>query len=255
LEGHGSVAPPRDSDAPSDSPHTIRYTASAHPRKGHGVGISALTRAGLADGKWQIADAGFEGSFSQTSESSFSAGVYGISGGSTYKITGRLVWSPDPNSTRAHSFGDVGSTFYVPTDGEIVVAGAHSEGKSVTGKCVIEGSKSFPIRSLPPVALEYLVLEVATDGRYRLMLGMISRYLQFNGIQQCTAQAAPGYPIALPGGGRQPVTINDAGIQLGRHEGTLVDDSVAGKIETPISDAGRLVTGEWQFKRSQASSR
>ncbi|MGH8198511.1 MAG: hypothetical protein ACRETI_10100 [Steroidobacteraceae bacterium] len=54
INGIGSIAP-RESESPTDSPHTIRYSASAQPKRGHGFEITALTRAGVAaDSRWRI---------------------------------------------------------------------------------------------------------------------------------------------------------------------------------------------------------
>ncbi|MGH8241849.1 MAG: hypothetical protein ACRETY_00705 [Steroidobacteraceae bacterium] len=55
--GIGTVTPDGN-ESPSDSPHTIRYTASAQPKRGHGFKISALTRAGIiGDAEWHVTDA------------------------------------------------------------------------------------------------------------------------------------------------------------------------------------------------------
>jgi len=189
-----------------------------------------------------------EGQFSQKQQmamapSQFAA--YGISATADYRTQGRLVWTSDPDSAQAHTFGDVASLFYVPTDGEITVT-VDTEGKSAAGSCTYEGSKTFPIKSLPPAALEYLQLELAADGRYRLMLGMISKYLQFEVKRNCRIPVAPGF-----GGGTE--IVNAAGIAIGKQEGTIVDDAVAGHTAAPITMGPISITGDWQFKSSPPS--
>ncbi len=261
LQGAGSLAP-RQAESEADAPLTFTYTASAKPKKGHGFESFGPSRAGAASAKWLIAErSGFEGTFTQTETSSVSAtdvaannsmiaaarGYAAMTG--LQKITGRLVWSPEADSSRPRTFEDVESKFYVPTEGQITVA-IESEGKSLAGSCVIEGSKSFAIRSLPPAAMKYLVLEVAEDGRYRMMLGMVSYFLQFDATQKCTVQAAPGFPIAMPGGGSEAVTINDAAIVIGRQEGRLVEDRIVGKTLRPIVEGVHSYVGEWQFQKS-----
>jgi hypothetical protein len=135
----------------------------------------------------------------------------------------------------------------VPRDGEISVQTV-STGKSVAGSCKVEGSKAFAIKDLPPDALQYLTLEIAADGRYRLMLGMISKYLQFQATQDCSIRAAPGFPMPVPGGGKQAALVNDAGIVIGRQEGQMTDDGVVGRTPAPIVMGVHSFTGSWEFK-------
>lgn len=255
IDGHGSVMPRVDQSSLTDLPITLTYTASATPRRGHGIDAAAVSRAGYAESRWQIDERPrFEGTFTQTDKSVIAGAGYGIAATKNYRIDGRLVWTPDPDSARAHSFGEVESRFYAPTDGEITVK-IDQEGKSIAGSCVYEGSRTFPIRSLPSAALKMLTLEVAADDRYRLMLGMISKYLQFQVALNCRVQAAPGFPIAMPGGGGGTEIINDAGIVLGKQEGTVVDDTIAGRTAAPIVYGPHSFTGEWRFTRDPPSRR
>ncbi|MGH8198515.1 MAG: hypothetical protein ACRETI_10120 [Steroidobacteraceae bacterium] len=252
LEGIGRVTP-SEGDTVEESPASFTYTASATPKRGHGFGVSAMSRAGYAEAAWQIDEqARFEGTFTQTQTTAIAGAGFGIVATMDYKTDGRLVWTAEPDSARAHTFGEVASKFYVPTDGEITVK-IDSEGKSMAGSCVYEGSENFAIKSLPPAALKLLLLEVAADGRYRIMLRMNDEFLEFQATQICSVQAAPGFPIAMPGGGRGTAIINDAGIVIGRQEGTVVDETVAGRTAAPIVFGPISVTGEWRFKKiSQA---
>jgi hypothetical protein len=251
--GEGRLAPPSDRSVKS-LPMSYTYTASATPKPGHGFEVAAISLAGVAfDEKWQIDEqARFEGTFSQLEKSAIPGAGYGILATSNYKTDGRLVWTPEPDSGRAPTFGEVASKFYAVTDGEFTIK-IISEGKSIAGSCVHEGTRTFAVRSLPPAALKLLQLEVAADGRYRIMLRMLSKYLQFQVTRNCSVQAAPGFPIALPGGGGGTEIVNDASISLGKHEGTVVDDTVAGRTAAPIVTGPFSVTGEWKFKKiSQA---
>jgi len=188
-----------------------------------------------------------QGTFEQIGETSVSGAAYGVGMTANYRINGRVLWAPKQDSTQEGTFGDVSATMLVPKDGEISVQTV-STGKSVAGSCKIEGSKTFAIKDLPPDAMQCLTLEIATDGRYRLMLGMISRYLQFQAIQNCSAYAAPGFPMPVPGGGKQTIVVNDAGIVIGRQEGQIANDGVIGRTATPIVMGVHSFTGSWEFK-------
>jgi hypothetical protein len=218
----------------------MTYTATAIPKKGNGFDIAATSRAGLAGGQWLIAELlKLEGTFSQTETTSMSPGVYGINVTGRQKVTGRLVWTPEQNSRRTGTFGDVPSQFYVPTEGEIT-ASIDSEGRSRAGTCAQEGSKTFAIKDLAPGARQYLVLEVAADGRYRMMLGMVSMFLQFEATQKCSSR--------VPGGNTK-VNVNSVGIVIGQQDGHVTDEGLAGQTAQPIVYGVHSYTGGWQFKK------
>lgn len=188
-----------------------------------------------------------QGEFSQDGATSVTGAAYGVGMNANYRITGRLLWAPRQDSPHDGTFGDVASTILVPRDGEIAVQ-AVSTGRSIAGSCKVEGSRKFAIKDLPPGALQYLTLEIAADGRYRLMLGMISMYLQFQATQDCSIRAAPGFPMPVPGGGKQAVVVNDAGIVIGRQEGQLTDEGVIGRTAAPIVMGVHSFTGSWDFR-------
>ncbi|HTL49871.1 MAG TPA: hypothetical protein VL219_04350 [Steroidobacteraceae bacterium] len=188
-----------------------------------------------------------EGEFAQDGVTAVTGAAYGVGMNANYRITGRVLWAPKQDSPHDGTFGDMSSTILVPKDGEIAVQ-AVSAGKSIAGSCKVEGSKTFQIKGLPPEALQYLTLEIAADGRYRLMLGMISMYLQFQATQNCSIHAAPGFPMPVPGGGKQAVVVNDAGIVIGRQEGQITNDGVVGRTATPIVMGVHSFTGSWDFK-------
>jgi hypothetical protein len=156
------------------------------------------------------------------------------------EISGRLVWTPEQSSTRAGSFGDVASAFYTPTAGEIRVR-VHAEGRSIAGRCTHDGTKTFPIDALPPDALRYVLLEIAADGRYKLWLGMVSFYLQFEAEEKCEVRLARNTSGT--------VTINDAAIVLGLQEGVVTGDTISGETAAPIVFAPHRYTGNWEFKK------
>ena len=241
LQAVGTVAP-RKGETRVDAPLVLTYTATATPKKGNGFDVAAASRAGVAGGEWRITELmKFAGTFSQTETHSMSPGVYAINVTGRQKVTGRLVWTPEPNSRRAGTFGDVPSQFYVATDGEITAA-IENEGSSRAGSCAQEGSKTFAVKDLPPGAHQYLVLEVAADGRYRMMLGMVSSFLQFEAAQKCTGR--------VPGANRNAkINVNSVGIVIGQQDGRITDEGVAGQTAQPIVFGVLSYTGEWQFKK------
>jgi len=241
LAGVGTVAP-RQGDIRPDAPLVMTYTASTTPKRGNGFDIAAKSRAGFAGGEWRIAElVKFEGTFSQTEATSMSPGVYGIGVAMRQKVTGRLVWSPEQNSGNAGTFGDVASQFYVPMEGEITAA-IDNDSRSRAGSCEQEGSKTFAIKDLPPAARQYLVLEVAADGRYRMMLGMVSAFLQFEATQKCSSR--------MPGPrGNGKVNVNSVGIVIGQQDGRVTEEGVAGRTAQPIVYGPLSYTGEWRFRQ------
>ncbi len=247
--GSGSRVAETSGQVREDGTFVVRYTAGSNPKEGDGVRIEAASPAGYAREMWKIlVRTQYEGIFSQRQQMAIApaaGAAYGMSATRNYKTDGRLVWTRERDNGRAHTFGEVDSTFYIPADGEITVR-IDSEGKSVAGSCKYEGSKTFAVKDLPPAALQYLLLEVADDGRYRLMLGMISRYLQFEVKRKCRIPVAPGF-------GRGAEIVNDSGIVIGKQEGTIVDDAVAGRTAAPITMGPISITGDWQFKRNPPS--
>jgi hypothetical protein len=248
INGAGEVSPKRP-ETQTASSVTLTYTASARPRAGHGFRILAPSRGGVAFGEWRIKESEkYQGTFTQTrtmSSTPADAGAlasaaarYGVGASATYTITGDLLWTRDPQ-TRASTFGDVPSTFFVPTDGQIEVE-AEGEGRSVAGVCRLKGGKTFPIRDLPPGALQYLLLEVAEDGRYRIWLGMVSSFLQFEMSSQCSGRARR---VA------QTLAANDAAIVIGQQEGVSTGEVLAGETPAPIVNGSVSYTGTWNFKK------
>ena len=246
IGGIGTVSPRRVQPA-DKAAVTLKYTASERPRRGHGIDNAATSRAGVANGKWRIVDR-YEGTFTQRRETTVGpsdlpapfagdAARYGIGVSQDYEIAGRLVWAPD--RSRPQTFGEVASTVYVPADGEITVT-VHGDGRSMAGACTQEGSKTFAIRELPRAALQYLQLEVAGNGQYKLMLGLISYYLQFQVEGECNPRNARRI--------RYTVDVNDADIALGMRQGTLTNEAVVGETGQPIIVGRDRYTGRWEFK-------
>lgn len=251
--GAGTVSPRQDTSR-ADAPFAVTYTASANPKDGHGVYVQAeKSYAGPAYGEWHIrAAVPYEGTFTQTGQLALSgadlsgpfaasAQAYGIGFSGRSELNGRVVWTPETESTRAGSFGEVASLFYVATDGEIRVE-VSGEGRSVAGRCKYEGTKTFPITGLPPDALRLVLLEVAADGRYKLWLGMISAYLQFEGQQECETRVGPRMT--------ERVQVNNVPIALGLQEGMVTRDTIAGATPGPIAVGVDSYTGRWEFKKT-----
>jgi hypothetical protein len=255
LEAIGTLTPRGGRTEPS-APIDFTYTASANPNNRHGFDIAARSRAGIASGKWQIlAATPFEGTFTQTRTMNASganlpadaralgADRYGVGASANYEITGRLRWTVEEGSTRPSSFGDAGSTFYVPTAGEIKVS-VHGNGRSAAGACTHDGDRTFQLAELPREALQYMVLEVGRDGRYKLWLSMVSYYLQFKVQAKCdfTSRARAV---------KQTLDINDAGIVLAQQEGVVTNDAVVGQTAAPITMGYDRYEGRWEFRKVQ----
>jgi hypothetical protein len=235
---------------------TFTYTASANPKNGHGFDIAAKSRAGWAGGKWEIlAATPFEGTFTQTRTMNASganlpaearalgADRYGVGASAKYEITGRLRWTVEDGSTRPSSFGDAGSTFYVPTDGEIIVS-IHGDGRSMAGVCTHDGERTFRLAELPREALQYMVLEIGGDGRYKVWLSMVSYYLQFKVQGKCDFRGRAREV-------EQTLDVNDAGLVLAQQEGVVTNDAVVGQTAAPITMGYDRYEGRWDFRKVQ----
>ena len=89
-----------------------------------------------------------------------------------------------------------------------------------------------------------MLLEIAADGRYKLWLGMVSYFLQFQVEGECD----------MVGGRRtrQTLDVNEAGVVLGQQEGVLVGDTISGASAAPIVMGVHRYTGNWDFKKKVA---
>jgi hypothetical protein len=252
IQAIGTVSP-RKGRPDAGTPFTTTYTASADPKDSHGVeAFAKQSHAGPGYGTWKIrAAVPYEGTFTQSAKMTatgadvpgpLGAGAqrYGMGASSDYETTGRVLWTPEEKSSRAGSFGEVASAFLVPTDGEIRVD-ATGEGHSVAGRCTHKGGKTFAIRDLPPEALQYTLLEIAADGRYKLWLGMVSYFLQFQVEGECDVVGGKRM--------RQTLDVNEAGIVIGQQEGVLVGDAISGATAAPIVMGVHRYTGNWDFKK------
>lgn len=193
----------------------------------------------------------FEGTFTQTQQSAAppgpattaSAARSGLADTSSdHEITGTLVWTPTNESTRGKTFGEIDSQLYVPTDGELTVH-FKTEARSADGTCTQEVSKTFAIRELPPAAFQRLYLEVAADGRYKMMLGMTNYFLPLEAAQHCTFKSA---------GARATVPVNEAGVVIGPQEGVLTGDAIEGETSKPIVYGVHSYSGRWEFKNARS---
>lgn len=242
LDGAGSVSPRRVQAQAGERP-ALTYTASSRPRRGHGIDIATLSRAGLAEGQWRILDLGrFEGSFTQTDSADVAAG-FGA-GTDVQKVTAKLVWTAEEaKAPLAPSFGDVRSSFFRPTSGEITVDLQYDFRDFAGSACKQQGRKSFPIAGLPENLLRFLWLEIAEDGRYKLSLGLPDRVWQVWSMEVEAVCTFPGGNVS-----RDRARVNQVAVQLGVHQGTLKDDqSIAGELKAPIRRGPRIITGNWSF--------
>ncbi len=181
----------------------------------------------------------FEGTFSQ--ESTTAGGVSVLTGDIQETLTGRLVWRPDPPAGRASSFGDTPSTFYRATEGEITVE-YKSVGTNAVGPatCTTEGRHSFAISGLPPAVLEYLTLEIASDGRYRMVL-VVTDAVPSNYEADSTCR----FPTKVV---RQKTPAMLPALIIGEQQGSMDSDRALKGEMTPQNQGPRTVTGKWEFR-------
>jgi len=240
IRGIGTVEPRRVDEASSASV-ALTYTASAQPRRGHGIDAGATSRGGLANGLWRIVDR-YEGTFTQVNKTEGTLGVYVTN--SVETLSGRLVWTSDNAGQHAQSFGDVHSTFYRPTAGEITVELSVVNTNSIAGSCETQGRETFALASLPPSVLQYLLLEIADDGRYKLTLA-ITDYPQTRWEADAVCR--------IPGTGttRQKVPAMLSAVTVGIQEGRLNEErAVVGEM-APQQRGPLTTTGNWSFKLAQ----
>jgi hypothetical protein len=243
LNGIGQLAP-RQGDLNNDGQVTLTYTASANPKAGHGFEVGTRSPAGLADAKWRIADrVRFEGTFDYKDSASAASGLGGHD--NFIHVTGNLVWTP-ANDGQSPTFGDVQSSFFKPSAGEITVETGFANQGLAGSKCEGQGRKTFPFDSLTPGALRYMLLEIADDGRYKLTLVIPDTPDSFPPWE---FEAVCSFPNASS---RQRQPVRHVSMVLGVQQG-MVDheQAVAGQLSSPIRRGPRSITGSWSFARVQ----
>lgn len=227
----------------ADGSFSVNYVArsGSTPKAGDGMRVKALSGAGFALELWKIrADAKFEGTFSYSD-----VGEIGTTRDSL-KVTGTLTWTPeDGASPSSPTFGDVKSSFYKPTAGQFVVEKTfRSEAIGGPGNCSGSDRRTFTLEQLAPGALRFMTLEIAEDGRYRLILAIPDRpdpfpRWEFESI--CT------FPSTTT---RQREQVRDVAVALGKQEGRLnSDQDVIGQLAAPIRRGPRVINGSWSFKK------
>lgn len=238
IDSNGTVAPRRVELADS-MPATVTYTASARPRRGHGFTVTALSRGGVGDARWRIVDR-YEGTFTQVNNAA--ATVSALSGTTVETVTARIVWTPDTTGANASTFGGVASAFYKATAGEVTVelSNVNRNAAAAGSNCETRGRATFAVDALPPSKVQYFLLEIAADGRYKLVLGM------------------PDYPettweadaVCRFAGGRstqQKVPAMLPAVTMGNQEGTLnAERAVVGEM-APVRRGAMTTTGSWSF--------
>ena len=238
IRAIGTVEP-RQVENADGAPVTLTYTASARPRRGHGIDVATESQAGVGNGLWRIVDR-YEGTFTQVDKTEGSFAVY--SGTIVQTMTGRLVWTSEPSSQRTPSYGDVPSAFYRPTQGEITIELSNTNTNAAGGSCETQGRETFALASLPPSVLQYLLLEIAEDGRYKLILA-IPDYPQTtweaNTVCRVGRTTRQKTPAMLPA------------IMIGIQEGRLnADQAVVGEMP-PMQRGPLTTTGNWSFSLPQ----
>lgn len=239
----GSVTP-RTAEAQPGAQASVTFTAPARPRRGDGISLLALSKAGVAEDKWRIIErARYEAQFSQTDAASMGSGL----GSATdlVKVTGTLLWTADDAPKPKPASGDAPSTFYKVTEGEVTVELDYAIQGHGGSSCRHHGRKSFPVASLPPAALRYMELEVAADGRYRMSLGFADRDLwrTWKMEVEATCRFPTGHVT------REAVPVNQVAVEIGRHQGMLnADEGFSGEL-APRRRGPRTITGNWSFTK------
>jgi hypothetical protein len=238
----GSVSP-KKAEAKQGEQASVAYTAPAKPRRGDGITLAAVSRAGIAEDKWRIIErARYEGTFTQTMSGRTGSGLG--TGTNQDKVTGRLVWTPDDAPKAKPTFGDVPSAFYKVTGGEVTYEFDYHFAGVGNSSCKHHGSKTFPLADAPGNALRYMQLEVAADGRYRMMLGIADRDVWSTWKMDVDATCA--FPTGHVT--REKIAVNQFGVEIGRQQGTLdADEGFSGKYAARRGVA--TITGDWSFTK------
>lgn len=238
----GSVSP-KKIQAKAGEQASVTYTASAKPKRGDGITLAAVSRAGVAEDKWRIIDRSrYEGTFTQTSTASMGSGIG--TGTNQDKVTGKLVWTPDDAPKSKPSFGDVPSTFYKVTGGEVAYDFDYYFAGLAGSNCKHQGRKTFSLDGLPDNTLRYMQLEVAADGRYRMTLGIADRDVWSTWKMDVDATCTfPGGKVT-----REKLAVNQFGVEIDKQQGAL--DANEGFAGTYSARRGPMtITGDWSFTK------
>jgi hypothetical protein len=221
----------------------FKYTASARPRVRHGFVVIATSRAGIARGEWRIVDR-YEGTFSQVDTA---AAATVVTAHTNETLSGRIVWTSD-NRQHPKSFGDdVPTAFYKATEGEITIESTQNSAGMDGSECRGNGRQTFALSALPPSVLEHLLLEIAGDGRYRLVLAILD-YPQTPWSMEvvCTFPARGGRRED-----RRQVEGFLPAVSIGIQTGTLNPErGVVGEM-APQRRGLMTTKGTWDFKLAQ----
>jgi hypothetical protein len=237
----GSVSP-RNAEA-KQGDATVTFTAPAKPRRGDGIRLAAVSRAGVAEDRWRIVErARYEGTFTQTSTTGTASGLG--TGKTEDKVTGRLVWTAEDASKSKPTFGDVPSAFYKVTGGEVTYEFDYHFAGHGNSSCRQQGRRTFSLEGVPANVLRYMELEVAADGRYRMSLGIADRDVW--SIWKMDVDATCTFPTGHVT--REKAAVNQFGVEIGRQQGKL--DAQEGFSGTYSARRGPMtITGDWSFTK------
>lgn len=163
------------------------------------------------------------------------------------RVTGNLVWKPEKGEQRSSpTFGDVQSTFFRPTEGEITIEEEFvNYGFGGPGKCAGSGRKTFSMDQLAQGALRHMLLEIAADGRYKVTLVIPDNpdpFPRWKFDSTCTFPNVTAH---------EPVEVRYVAVVLGRQQGVVDDNGINGQLQPPIRRGPRFITGDWSFTASQ----
>jgi hypothetical protein len=137
------------------------------------------------------------------------------------------------------SFGtDTLSWILRPSAGEITVE-INNESRGIGGGvCTVSGSRTKQIAQLPEDARQYLWLELAEDGRYKLSLGVGSRYLLTPVEVVCR----------VAGRDVRSSEMWETAVMIGLQQGAVGQNGIEGRLEPPLRLGAATITGEWSFE-------
>jgi hypothetical protein len=159
------------------------------------------------------------------------------------KVTGNLLWKPEEDGRRSSpTFGDVPSTFFRPAEGEVTVELQFKNMGIGGGSCEGEGKRTFSVDQMTRGALRYMQLEIAADGRYKFTLVIPDNPDSF---PRWAFPAECKFPNITK---QVSQDVRYVSVVVGRQQGTLDEQGINGRLQTPIRRGPREINAEWSFK-------
>ena len=153
------------------------------------------------------------------------------------KISGDLVWKLEDPAGAAPGAPLV----FRPQSGEITVELSYNV-PGIASKCEALGRRTFALSSVAPRALRFMKLELSPD-RYDVTLVIADNPDPFPTWELDGKCVFPN--VASPA----PSPVKFVSMGLGKHGGAVEPGKeIAGKVQTPIRNGPRSITGSWSFE-------